>query len=365
MTFIPILPEFYAKHLPGGASPYSGSTDTGGVSPMEAEASPMTQVTQKVFEEIREAEEGKVAEAASASRPKISINFALSVNPAEDRLAAALSGIDSLGYKRSDFSSWTSLSRGGSGEVFLAVHEELGMAYAVKSFYSDCMEWPLQEYLIRELSLTSGFDHPNIVNTIGYFKDAGSYYLVMDYMSGGDLFDKVQASETLDLEAIKLFTPQIAKGLSYLHEKGILYRDLKLENILLDESQTLVKLADFGVIKPLSIEERTLTACGSESYLAPEMIMGRRAASGGYGLAIDWWALGVSLYIMTVGYPPFRGKGSMQVYRQILEGALVFPEEILSNPEYSSLVDLIQGLLQKNPRERLQEDALLHPFLLA
>lgn len=365
MTFIPLLPSVLAKHMPDAASPFSGSTDTGGASPVDSEPSPVNNVAQKVFSEIKEEEEGKVEEPVAPARPLIPLSINFPVNLDDGRLSVALRGVAPLEFKRSDFSSWTFLSRGGSADVSKAVHDQSGVTYAIKTFYSFCKERPRQEYFIRELTLAAGFDHPNIVRTLGYFKDEGDYYLVMDYMSGGDLFDKVIDSEKLDLETIKLYTPQIASGISYLHDKGILYRDLKLENILLDESLTRVRLTDFGIVKPMSDSERTMTECGSESYLSPEMVLGQKGVGRGYGFAADWWAFGIALYIMTVGYPPFRGESPLDIYRQVLKADLVFPEEISNNPEYSTLMDLIHGLLEKDPAVRLQEETLLHPFLVA
>lgn len=132
-------------------------------------------------------------------------------------------------------------------------------------------------------------------------------------------------------------------ALKYLHEKGVVYRDLKPENLLLNQFGD-IKLADFGFAKKIN-NKKTYTLCGTPEYLAPEIIQGEKT---GYGKYVDWWALGILFYEMLVGYPPFYAKKPMGIYKKIISGIIEFPY-FLSSPAK----DLIRNLLNPEYSKRL------------
>ena len=143
--------------------------------------------------------------------------------------------------------------------------------------------------------------------------------MVLEFVQGGDLFSHLRNVGKLSIENGKFYAANVALTIEYMHSKGIVYRDLKPENLLLAHNGYL-KLADFGLAKV--IENKTYTLCGTPEYLAPEMILNK-----GHDRAVDWWAYGVLLYEMLVGMEPFSSEDPTEVYHKILTGKLSFPKE--------------------------------------
>ena len=151
---------------------------------------------------------------------------------------------------------------------------------------------------------------------------------------------------------------QIALGLGHLHHKDFIYRDLKLENVLMDELGN-VHLTDFGIAKIIRDGETAKTFCGTPEYLAPEVLEG-----GGYDKSADWWSLGVLTYEMMHGLPPFYNKSQSLMFKLIKEGQLKFSEKVKLSPEAQ---DFLVKILTKNPKQRLGaqgdvEEILGHPW---
>jgi serum/glucocorticoid-regulated kinase 2 len=163
-------------------------------------------------------------------------------------------------------------------------------------------------------------------------------------------------------EQARFFLAQIALALGHLHSKNILYRDLKPENILFGEDGYLF-LADFGLAKMVKNNELANSFCGTAEYLAPEMLIGN-----GHDYMVDWWALGILLYEMLVGIPPFFHRNKHRMYFLIKESPVNFPDPIKHGIDVSPLAkDLIKKLLDKNMKKRLGssggvEEILSHPF---
>lgn len=170
----------------------------------------------------------------------------------------------------------------------------------------------------------------------------------------------------------KFFIVQVAIALGHLHSKKILYRDLKPENILFNEDGTFLflqtklgylLLADFGLAKMVTKDELANSFCGTAEYLAPEMLTGT-----GHDYTVDWWALGILLYEMLVGIPPFFHRNKHRMYFLIKESPVNFPDPVKHGIEISSAAkDLIKKLLEKNKKKRLGakqdiEEILAHPF---
>jgi serum/glucocorticoid-regulated kinase 2 len=187
-------------------------------------------------------------------------------------------------------------------------------------------------------------------------------YFVMPFVEGGELYKHFLHNKRFPEEVVKFYAIQIALAIGHLHEQGILHRDLKLENILIDKEGYL-KIIDFGLAKILKEDETTRTLCGTPEYLAPEMI-----TQAGHDRNVDWWALGVLIYEMLIGVTPFYNRNRAVMMSKIQKSKIVFPHKEKYNIEYSDEVkDLICLLLAKKKEKRLGykdglKEILKHPW---
>ena len=171
----------------------------------------------------------------------------------------------------------------------------------------------------------------------------------MDLVPSGDLSEFVLTPRRLNPEQTKWVAMEVVEVLAYMHGQKILYRDLKPENLLLDKVGHC-KVTDFGFAK--RVEYRTWTLCGTPEYLAPEIIL-----SKGHGKAVDWWALGILMYEMLAGYPPFYDEDPLGIYQKILEGKIKFPWHFDRHSK-----DLIKKLLTADLTKRLGNLKVRHPL---
>ncbi|KAK4192560.1 kinase-like domain-containing protein [Podospora australis] len=169
--------------------------------------------------------------------------------------------------------------------------------------------------------------HPFITKFMGSFSDHDFLYILLDYIPGGELFTYLRKYRHFDEDMARFYAAEIVLVLEYLHEHqgGIAYRDMKPENLLLD-AEGHIKLVDFGFAKRLGNNENahpeeTYTLCGTPEYLAPEVIHNK-----GHTTAVDWWALGILIYEFLTGYPPFWHSNPIEIYKQIVEYPVTFPE---------------------------------------
>ncbi len=173
-----------------------------------------------------------------------------------------------------------------------------------------------------------------------FFQDENAVYILFNYVPGGELYSHLRRAVKFPPPTYQFYAMEIACALCYLQKLDIAWRDLKPENILLNEKGH-IRLCEFSMAK--IIHERTFTLCGTIEYLSPELIKGN-----GYGYSVDWWALGILIYEMAVGYPPFHGKTPFDVYKKILDGHIQYKEAL---PKYTK--SIIGDLLNMNPRSRL------------
>lgn len=166
-------------------------------------------------------------------------------------------------------------------------------------------------------------NHPFIIGMDYVFQKAYRIYFIMDFIQGGELFKHLSEQKRFPEEKAKFYAAQIALALGYLHDSKIIYRDLKPENILLD-SDGYIMLADFGLAKILNVNdtEDPNSFCGTPEYLAPEMIVG-----SGHDHSLDWWALGILIYEMIIGIPPFYNQNKHQMYYLIQNAPIRWPEK--------------------------------------
>ena len=174
------------------------------------------------------------------------------------------------------------------------------------------------------------------------FQSPQRLYFVMPFIKGGELYKIFKAQKRLSEEVVKFYAAQIALAVGYLHSKGIMHRDLKLENILVDETGYL-KIIDYGLAKTLQENQTSKTFCGTPEYLAPEMVMHQ-----GHDFGVDWWALGILIYEMLIGVTPFYNRERKLLLLKIRQSKVVFPDKSKYKIEYSNdFVDLVLKLLNK------------------
>jgi len=214
------------------------------------------------------------------------------------------------------------------------------------------------DHTMAEKNVLSKIKHPFIVNLRFAFQSEDKLYLLLDFINGGELFHYIQKEKRFSEIRAKFYSAEIALVISYLHVQGIIYRDLKPENILLD-GEGHICLTDFGLCKEgLGLNETTGTFCGSLEYLAPE-VLNPDQQTNGYTIAVDWWALGILLYEMLVGIPPFYSSDQNTMAKLILDGNLNVPQFV--SPEAK---DIISKFLERDVKKRLCDTTKIkaHPF---
>eukprot|EP01118_Nematostelium_gracile_P000842 TRINITY_DN1083_c0_g1_i3.p1 TRINITY_DN1083_c0_g1~~TRINITY_DN1083_c0_g1_i3.p1 ORF type:complete len:447 (-),score=163.82 TRINITY_DN1083_c0_g1_i3:60-1400(-) len=242
-----------------------------------------------------------------------------------------------------DFDVLQVVGKGGFGKVLRVKHKATNKIYAMKVMNKNKISGQRQlQCLIAEKNIMLN-DNPFLVHLHYSFQTDDKLYFVMDFISGGDLAYHLEHRGRFNMKEIAFITAEIVLAMEHLHACGIVYRDLKLENILLD-SNGHVCLTDFGLSKELeTVSATTKTVCGTPTYLAPEVLLGHA-----YGNSIDWWSLGVVLYELFTGTNPFDAKDFDSVLQNILHSAINVPQYVPKEGK-----DLIEALLQRNPAKRL------------
>jgi len=186
--------------------------------------------------------------------------------------------------------------------------------------------------------------HPFLMKLHYAFQNATRLYFVMDYLPGGELFFHLRKERRFKVARARFYAAQITLGLGHLHENAIIYRDLKPENILLD-AEGHVRLTDFGLAKEnMAKGVKATTFCGTPEYLAPEIVEGV-----GHEKAVDWWSLGILLFEMLVGCPPFFHENVQVMYSKIRSDEIPMPSMYLGPPART----IIKALLNRDPKRRL------------
>ncbi|KAI8369545.1 kinase-like domain-containing protein [Radiomyces spectabilis] len=235
--------------------------------------------------------------------------------------------------KLSDFKLLRTLGTGSFGRVHLTQSKHNNRFYALKVLKkSEIVRLRQIEHTNSEREVLIHITQPFIVNLWDTFQDDANLYMVMDYVPGGELFTLLRKSKRFSDDLARFYAGEVLLALAYLHSKDFVYRDLKPENLLLD-ADGHIKITDFGFAK--YVPDITWTLCGTPDYLAPEIIQ-----SKGYGKAVDYWSLGVLIYEMLAGYPPFYDESQFKLYEKIVMSKPKFPS--FFNP---AAVDLLQHLL--------------------
>jgi serine/threonine protein kinase len=247
-----------------------------------------------------------------------------------------------MNLQRDTFRIGDTLGTGTFGRVRLVTYDQKGKTsyFALKMLKkSEIIRLKQVEHIKAEKSILSRIAHPFIVNLYASFQDEKSLYMLMEYVIGGELFSQLRKVGRFSNETSRFYAAEIVLALEYLHSMNIVYRDLKPENLLIDRAGH-IKITDFGFAK--EVEDRTWTLCGTPEYLAPEIIQ-----SKGHGKAVDWWALGILIFEMLAGYPPFYDENPFGIYQKILAGKIDFPRHFDVNA-----TDLIKKLLTADRTKR-------------
>merc|ERR1711962_794119 len=248
----------------------------------------------------------------------------------------------------SDFELRKVLGKGGYGKVFQVRKlsgEDKNKIYAMKVLKKATIVRNQKDtaHTKAERNILEDVKHPFIVDLIYAFQTKGKLYLILEYLSGGELFMHLEREGIFLEEHACFYVSEITLALEHLHRQGIIYRDLKPENILLD-ARGHVKLTDFGLCKE-SIDETSVTHtfCGTIEYMAPEIL-----TRTGHGEAVDWWSLGALMYDMLTGAPPFTAENRKKTIEKILKGKLNLPPYLTPDAR-----DLLRRLLKKQATQRL------------
>eukprot|EP00746_Dinoflagellata_sp_MGD_P085157 gnl/MRDRNA2_/MRDRNA2_33732_c0_seq1.p1 gnl/MRDRNA2_/MRDRNA2_33732_c0~~gnl/MRDRNA2_/MRDRNA2_33732_c0_seq1.p1 ORF type:complete len:943 (-),score=211.95 gnl/MRDRNA2_/MRDRNA2_33732_c0_seq1:16-2844(-) len=251
--------------------------------------------------------------------------------------------LQDLNIKMSDLRTKAIVGRGTFGIVKLVHHKaDESKVYALKCVNKKQVVRMMQQKSIQvEREINAQCYHPCIMQFIKTFQDQSNVYFLTEFLGGGDLFFAIREIGMLTKQQTQFYSGSIILALENLHERGIMYRDLKPENVLLD-FQGNTKMVDFGCCKKAL---RSYTLVGTPEYLAPEVILGK-----GYTCAVDWWSLGVMMYEFVCGPLPFGHdtEDQLELFREILEAPLQFPEYVTDE----SALGLVSSLLERTPELR-------------
>ncbi|KAD3338133.1 hypothetical protein E3N88_33654 [Mikania micrantha] len=249
--------------------------------------------------------------------------------------------VESIGIE--NFEVMTVVGQGAFGKVYQVRKRDNKEIYAMKVVRKDkILEKNHAEYMKAERDILTKIDHPFIVQLRYSFQTKYRLYLVLDFVNGGHLFFQLYHHGLFREELARIYTAEIVSAVSHLHANGIMHRDLKPENILLDVDGHAL-LTDFGLAKEFDENARSNSLCGTVEYMSPEIILGK-----GHDKAADWWSVGILLFEMLTGQPPFHGGNRDKVQKKIVKDKLKLPAFLTSEAHC-----LLKGLLQKDPSKRL------------
>lgn len=299
--------------------------------------------------------------------------IALSLNYNKVFIFSDLMVDDQSGYPqefREKFIMSKTIGSGACGEVKLAFEKSTCKKVAVKIInrrkfrLSGSRETDPMPNVDTEIEILKKLDHPCIIRIDNFFHSEDYYYIVLELMEGGELFERVVTKTRLKESTAKLYFYQMLLAVQYLHENGVSHRDLKPENVLLSSNaeDCCVKITDFGQSKILGETSLMRTLCGTPTYLAPEILT--TAGTAGYSNAVDCWSLGVILFVCLSGYPPFTEQDSeIPLKDQITLGQYRFIQAAWEHVS-STALDLVKKLLVVDPKKRYTtKEALNHPWL--
>ncbi|XP_031133165.1 calcium/calmodulin-dependent protein kinase type 1D-like [Sander lucioperca] len=248
------------------------------------------------------------------------------------------------------------MGSGSFSEVFMVREKKTGQLYAMKCLRKKHLA---HSNLENEINVLRRIQHENVVGLEDFYESRTHYYLVMQLVSGGELFDRILDKGVYTEKDASTVIQQVLQAVSYLHENSIVHRDLKPENLLYynTDENAKIMVSDFGLSK--TVEHGMLsTACGTPGYVAPEVL-----AQKPYSKAVDCWSIGVITYILLCGYPPFFEENETRLFSKIMRAEYAFHSPFWDDISESAK-DFIRNMMEKNPTKRfLTEQALKHPWI--
>ena len=210
------------------------------------------------------------------------------------------------------------LGVGTFGKVIIVRHKKTGETYAMKRLNKSwIVQNQLEQHVVDERNVMTLVDHPFILKLHNSFWDERHVYLILELCLGGELFGYLRRHNKFAEDQARFYAASVASAFDHIHSRFIIYRDLKPENLMLDDKGYL-KVVDFGLAKV--VKGRTWTICGTPEYLAPEVVL-----SKGHSRGVDYWALGVLIFELVAGHCPFVGSDNMEIYKRIIENKIEFP----------------------------------------
>ncbi|XP_077429810.1 calcium/calmodulin-dependent protein kinase type 1D-like [Vanacampus margaritifer] len=248
------------------------------------------------------------------------------------------------------------MGSGSFSEVFMVREKKTGKLFALKCLKKKHLT---HSNLENEINVLKRIKHDNVVGLEDFYESRTHYYLVMQLVSGGELFDRILDKGVFTEKDASLVIKQVLEAVGYLHENSIVHRDLKPENLLYytTDENAKIMVSDFGLSK--TVEHGVMsTACGTPGYVAPEVL-----AQKPYSKAVDCWSIGVITYILLCGYPPFFEENETRLFSKIMRADYSFHAPFWDEISESA-IDFIRNMMEKNPTKRFTtEQAMRHPWI--
>jgi len=295
----------------------------------------------------------------SDSKPAESTHTApkTSAKPAENAPAQAGKRTFDTVYKRGK-----TLGEGAFSVVIEATDKSTKESYAVKVVTKSKLTKEDEIALKDEIQVLRELQHPHIIRLYDVFEEKDFWYLVTEKMMGGELFDRIVAKSFYNEKEARDVCRILFESIGHCHNNSVAHRDLKPENLLLraEDNDSEIKIADFGFAKKVLTPNSLTTQCGTPGYVAPEILEGIA-----YDTKSDMWSLGVIVYILLGGYPPFIEQNQRELFRKIRKGQYEFHDEYWGSVS-AGAKDFISCLLTVSPAKRISAaDALKHKWMTA
>lgn len=268
-------------------------------------------------------------------------------------------------HLRNHYTKEDRLGSGAFASVFRVRHKKSKLYYAAKSIPKSTLDGDLRELVDTEIKILTEIKHPNCCNLVEYFESEKKIYLIQELMRGPTLYEYISTSEDLSEWHVAVCIQKICKALKYLHSKGIVHRDLKPQNIMFalpkseDKNMKSLKILDFGFAKHVRSNGYTSSSRGTPRYVAPEVVFRNKQGKIEYGTSCDMWSVGVIMYELLSGVPPFPDKPTLpEFFRQMRKPDVKFPSKYWNSISEEAR-DLIKKLLKKDTVERFSAQQVL------